>query len=376
MYCLPNNMMQIIRQTPPFKKSLLSSIWREPFKFNRLKNDCSIHEFISKRFSTDLADNAIDPFCRGVFGGDSKSLSAKACFPDMFKYQMQHGSILLGSILGRKKPYDSESSLVNRSIEEKWATWNMENGLQTLIEGLQKKLQDEGVHIFSGNACKRVDFTDGKVNVFWDKGQISADHIVFSTFSSDISKVLQKEQEELRNELDKIDAVTVGVSTIEYKGDVFPSQYRGFGHLVPSWESSAKNLGVVYESCVFPEHDNKERPTTRLTVMSGGAWFDKVFGKDHTQGNSRIEEESIKSVRQQLGIKDEPMRIETNVHKDCLPQYKVGHCDIVNKVEELSSNLPVSFIGSSFRGVSVLDCIWDAKLQMENLKSTLTTKEV
>lgn len=83
--------------------------------------------------------------------------------------------------------------------------------------------------------------------------------------------------------------------------------------------------------------------------MSGGAWFDKIFGKGMAPGNSEIEEESIKSVRQQLGIKEEPMRIETNILKDCIPQYKVGHSDLVEKIESLSSNLPISFIGSSYR---------------------------
>lgn len=83
--------------------------------------------------------------------------------------------------------------------------------------------------------------------------------------------------------------------------------------------------------------------------MSGGAWFDKVFGKTKALGNSEIEEESIKSVRQQLGIKDEPMRIETSVLKDCIPQYKIGHSDQVENIEQLSANLPVSFIGSSYR---------------------------
>ena len=40
---------------------------------------------------------------------------------------------------------------------------------------------------------------------------------------------------------------------------------QGFGHLVPSIEPSDV-LGVLYESSVFKEHNDKDQATTRITV--------------------------------------------------------------------------------------------------------------
>lgn len=43
---------------------------------------------------------------------------------------------------------------------------------------------------------------------------------------TDTAKLLSSQQNDLKQELENIEAVTVGVSTVEYKGNVFPSQVR------------------------------------------------------------------------------------------------------------------------------------------------------
>ena len=41
--------------------------------------------------------------------------------------------------------------------------------------------------------------------------------------------------------------------------------FQGFGHLLPSAESGPI-LGVIYDSCSFPQHNRPDGDTTRLTV--------------------------------------------------------------------------------------------------------------
>ena len=43
--------------------------------------------------------------------------------------------------------------------------------------------------------------------------------------------------------------------------------FQGFGHLLPSHEDG-KMLGVIYDSCTFPQHDRPGKPSTRFTVSS------------------------------------------------------------------------------------------------------------
>ena len=41
--------------------------------------------------------------------------------------------------------------------------------------------------------------------------------------------------------------------------------FQGFGHLLPSFEDGPM-LGVIYDSCTFPQHDRTDKPSTRFTV--------------------------------------------------------------------------------------------------------------
>ena len=51
---------------------------------------------------TQVADYLINPMCRGIYGGSSAELSIKSCFPQLFEYEKNHGSILRGMLLGKK----------------------------------------------------------------------------------------------------------------------------------------------------------------------------------------------------------------------------------------------------------------------------------
>ena len=50
-----------------------------------------------------------DPLCRGIFAGDARLLSLKSCFPPVYKYENQNGSIAKGVLLSRDGDYYSNA---------------------------------------------------------------------------------------------------------------------------------------------------------------------------------------------------------------------------------------------------------------------------
>lgn len=74
----------------------------------------SPHQFPSPSFSSSLppsllslphiqlADYLIDPLCRGVFAGDAKTLSLRSCFPLLYNYEKEHGSLVKGALRAKK----------------------------------------------------------------------------------------------------------------------------------------------------------------------------------------------------------------------------------------------------------------------------------
>ena len=68
---------------------------------------------IIAKYPTQVADWLINPMCRGIFAGDSKLLSLKSCFPLLYGYEQNHGSIIKGMLRGSdgKKRLYSASEL-------------------------------------------------------------------------------------------------------------------------------------------------------------------------------------------------------------------------------------------------------------------------
>ncbi|GCC42166.1 hypothetical protein chiPu_0026319, partial [Chiloscyllium punctatum] len=154
---------------------------------------------------------------------------------------------------------------------------------------------------------------------------MKADHIFSSVPAKVLSRILPPSWVAVCDSLQQIDSVSVTVVNLEYDGSVLP--VTGFGHLVPSQESR-EILGVVYDSCSFPEQDRVGAPTTRLTVMMGGSWFREAFGDPETVTEGHLLQRARDTVRSHLGITQNPLRAIVKVHK-----VSKGFISVVNRLQ-------------------------------------------
>ncbi|KAJ8018243.1 Protoporphyrinogen oxidase [Holothuria leucospilota] len=105
--------------------------------------------------------------------------------------------------------------------------------------------------------------------------------------------------------------------------------------------------------------------------MVGGAWFEELFGHPESVSGDHLLSIALATKEDHLKIKQKPIYSLVNIHRDCIPQYTVGHSDrlglIVSHLAEQmnkyikKNSLPLFLLGSSYDGVSVNDCIWNAR---------------
>ena len=164
--------------------------------------------------------------------------------------------------------------LVGKAKDEKWNVWSLEGGLETLISKLSQRLQKDGVTI------KTKDIKNNTTTIHEEEKQdftflstpayVSSQHIS----SNDFMDYKEDTIDDIRTLLESIPYVDVAVINVMFKGTHFINE-PAFGFLVPSTESNVPILGVIYDTCSFPQGDN-----TILTVMMGGAWFEQLFGQN------------------------------------------------------------------------------------------------
>ncbi|XP_027621992.1 protoporphyrinogen oxidase isoform X2 [Tupaia chinensis] len=347
LHALPTGLRGLLRPSPPFSKPLFWAGLRELTQPRGKEPDETVHSFAERRLGPEVASLAMDSLCRGVFAGNSRELSIRSCFPSLFQAEQTHRSILLGLLLGAGQSPQPDSALIRQARAERWSQWSLRGGLEMLPQALDTHLTNRGVNILRGQPVCRLSLqAEGRWKVSLGDSSLEADHI--------ISAIPASEAAPLAGVLRTISAVSVAVVNLQYRGARLPVQ--GFGHLVPSAEDPGV-LGIVYDSVAFPEQDGSP-PGLRVTVMLGGSWL-QTLAAGGALSQELFQQQAQEAAATQLGLKEPPSHCLVHLHKNCIPQYTVGHWQKLEAAKQFlaAQRLPLTLAGASYEGVAVNDCI-------------------
>lgn len=260
-----------LRTPQSFLPSLAFSLLREFFVPRGEKEDESIYEFAARRFSPKIAEALFDPLTLGIYAGDIRKLSIRSCFPTLYQWEQEKGSILKGFLTSPKK----EGGL-----------FTLKGGMETLIHALEKNLQIEILLNCPAQMCGNEVLAQGKV---W-----RGDQIISAT-----PLALPKR--------------SIWVVNLAFQGDVLAK--KGFGYLIPSQEKESV-LGVVFDSVIFPEQNQGNE--IRLTAM---------IREEETNPLSA----AFSALRRHLNIQEEPIFSACFLAKDAIAQMEVG-CGVTGNI--------------------------------------------
>ena len=103
--------------------------------------------------------------------------------------------------------------------------------------------------------------------------------------------------------------------------------------------------------------------------MMGGHWFDSLFGHPDSVDPQHLQRVAIETAEKTLGIRAKPTTCLTNVLRDCITQYTIGHSERLERISQFikRNKLPLTLIGASYNGVSVNDCIYKTQLAVDDI---------
>ncbi|KAI9332669.1 hypothetical protein BDR26DRAFT_1010480 [Obelidium mucronatum] len=343
--------------------------------------DESIASFVARRFGRHVADSLVSALVHGIYAGDARVLSVRACFPFLWDAERKHGSVLLALLkdaLSKKPKEVFPPELSSDGIKfiqriKACSVYAFKNGLQTLTDAIVKDLKQNypNVSILTNTRVSKIELVKGTKNddndssmvrVTTESGQILESPHVISTISSGILQHVLPSTSRLPALLSVNPAVSVAVVNLTFANPNVLS-LQGFGYLVPQTEKS-NVIGVIFDSCAIPGQGDAGSNATRLTCMMGGHRFNELFGSIHEFDEAKCLEMARDAIKQDLGITDVPIDTRVTLNKDCITQYTVGHVDrLVEMHSILESEFEgkLSLVGSSFLGVGVNHCVLAAK---------------
>lgn len=344
---LPRSLSSFL--SSPLMKGVIPALWNDFWLPRGDGSDETIAEFIGRRLSPEVAERLVDPLVSGIYAGDIHQLSMNSCFPEIYQYEKECGSLIRGMFRTKDTNAKVKSPFVHAWLKE--PIFSLKAGMGLLVERLQHHLNEE---LLLSTTVEGLSISENRVNVRCRGGTAwNADIVFLAVPARPAKNILFAGHASSRY---PVEDATVAVVNMGWRNDVL--KHQGFGYLIPSREKE-KLLGVVFDSSAFPEQNTK-MSKTRLTVMLGGSRHREIAD----MASDQIEELALEGVQRHLGIYGQPDAMQTTVAREAIPQYILGHQAMVKELkDEVSRKFlgRVVLCGSAWHGVAVNDCIANAK---------------
>ncbi len=321
----------------------------EPFAKKRPDGiDESIYDFVERRIGRDAADYLVQPMVSGVYGGVASKLSLKSCFPIMREMENEYGSLFKAMISKAKKAKAKGKSGAGPSGPGGWLT-SFEGGTETIIKRFEEKYinqitkQSRAVEITKHNNLYRIKMANGTI--------VEAKSLILALPANHAAEITCELSSKLTSALGSIPYAPIAVVCLGYNEKNIDHDLDGFGFLVPSKEN-IKILGSIWTSSIFK--NRAPQGMVQLRTMVGG-------DGDHASAELS-DNELLKLVTDDLdqimNISGKPDIVKMYRWKYGIPQFLIGHSEVMNRIEDETKTLGNIFVtGNAYYGIGLNDCV-------------------
>lgn len=331
------------------------------------EEDESLKAFVTRRFGKELFERLVQPLVGGIYTADPEKLSVAATMPRFLEMERKHGSLISAMLKARKgKPTEKSSG----ARYGQFAT--LRGGMSRLIEAIQDRLPDGTIQ----TECPVNSMTqnaDGSWALELGDGHASTetfDAVIIAAPARHASQMLRNVDAKVSEELSRIEYASCAVLSMGFSRDQIAHPLDAFGFVVPMVEKrqilSCSFSSVKYDGRAPENH-------VLLRVYIGGACQSELLEKS--------DEELIQIAREELadliGLSGEPLFTRLSQQRQAMPQYHVGHCDRVERINHRLEAFPsLALAGNSLNGVGVPGCIESGETAAERVAEALAQSEV
>lgn len=350
---LPDGVMMLAPVKPiPLLRSRLVSVpgvvrmAMEPFVPRRTEEgDESLGHFVRRRFGDEVFERIVDPLMSGIYAGDADQLSLDSTFPRLRDLEREHKSVIRGLIA-------TQRTIKSRPGAPSSMFLSLRGGMARLTDAIVQRLDRQrvltgvGAAEITRNTCYRIRLSDGRT--------ILADQLVVATPSHVAARLVHHLDPELAALLQQIPYVSTATVSLAYsRGDV-AHPLNGFGFVVPRVEQR-RITACTWVSSKLPSRAPDDGALLRCFIGRAGDedWV--------SQSDDELVQRARGELQALMGITAAPLLWRVFRWERSMPQYRVGHQQLIGRIEARLSSLPgLVLTGSAYRGVGLPDVIREA----------------
>lgn len=376
-YIVRGGRLQALPLSPPdlIKSKLFSAgaklrLLREPFvRRSPPHAEETLAEFVLRRLGREFLDYAVDPFVAGIFAGRPDELCVRTAFKRLYALEQNYGSLIRGALRMRKeRQKEAEAGeKVQLQAGPGQRLFSFVGGMQALVGAL---VAEVGPALHTGHAVAQILPVDGGYELRGARGGqawTARARAVVLTLDAHAYEALRFGFDfPFAARFSEIPYPPVAAVFSGYRQDPTGGELNGFGFLTPRLEGR-RILGTLYNSCVFSGR-----------VPEGGMAMTTFVGGRRQPENAAWDDDQLRRAvldehRDLLGIEAPPDLFLIRRWPRAIPQYLIGHRQLVEDIEALEARQPGLCVSGNFRGgISVADCVTQARATADRLAVHLT----
>ncbi len=306
----------------------------EPFVPRRgTSDDESVAGFFTRRFGQEMAEKLVDPMLRGIYATPTDDLSMHAAMPRLTALEKSSGSVALGVTLARLK----RRSRLPGVVSFRSGMSELTDALAASVRGgIDLQTEVRSVTRSSGGRL-RLETQNGKVR--------EVDAMVVSTPAWAAARILRPLDEELASLLEQIEYAPHFSMAMAWPSDRVPHPMEGTGFLV-SHDQDRFITACTWSSRKWPG------------VAPTGWELLRVFAADASIADEEGAERALGDLRDLMGITQRPTFVRIRRHQQLMPQRRVGHLDLVSRIESRAAQVGrIALAGNCLGTIGIPACI-------------------
>ena len=339
--------------------------------------DESMAAFVRRRLGREAFDRLVEPLISAVYAADLEKLSVLATLPRFREMERDFGSLIRAmrhQMKSRSQPAGESGARYSMFV-------TLRDGLSSLVDAIALRLPAGAVHLNS--PVTRVERREGEGRKAeggtgeWrvECGQPSAnmessalrpppsafDSLILATPSPVTAQLLTPLDAALGADLASIGHSGTAIVSLGFSDGQIGHPLDGMGAVIPAIERSPI-LAVSFSSRKYPHRAPEGKSLVRVFV--GGARRPELAEMDDTQLLPLV----LAELSPLLRIQGEPCYSNIAHWPGTMPQYHVGHKELVARIEARAAAIPqLALAGNAYHGVGIPDCIHGGELAAERI---------
>ncbi len=309
--------------------------------------DESVASFVRRRLGREAFERLVQPLVAGIYTADPERLSMKATMAQFVRQEQEHGSLTRAALAKRSQPTGEQS--------ESGARYGLfvapRLGMQQLVEATAGCLPADRLH--TGTRIDRVERTEAgqwRLTPATNSCEAAFDELIVTLPSRHAAEVLAPVDSTLSDKLGQIEYAGCSVVCFGVKASQVARPVSGFGFVVPAVEGR-RLIAASFSSYKFPGRAPDDHLLIRVFV--GGALQPELGELD----DDRLIQIAREEMADLVGLSGELDFARVARWPQRMPQYHVGHLDLVEAIEQRAAEIGVELAGAAYRGVGVPQCI-------------------